>query len=397
MKQKSKRKFTDALGEVLAELILMLICGAIGFGIFALFGIGEKMAEENFELLVLVGLVAVGLGTAAILAAVSKIFSKKDNGMNENKNGINIILDTDVGADCDDMMAIAYLAYAERESLINLKAVTHSNACEHGIPAVRAYLSNLGLSVPVGHVSGEVGAYDNYAKEIAERFGDESCYLPADDAVTVLRRALSESYEVTLLAVGPMTNVAALLKSEPDEISTLDGISLVRERCKKLVLMAGDFRSGNPEWNVKLDIRAMKTVVADCPVPIYILPWECGNDMISGAHLLDSAYPENPLSLSFRLFPGVKNLGGRHSWDPAAAVFAVLGEGDLFSLSEPMTVSVADNGATSATPDARGMHRIISVKINDGESEADAKQRVAKYIDECAQKLYPLGTQSAKN
>ena len=388
MDHRRKKSFFAALGEGLAELILMLVFGAIGYGIFELFGMGERMADENFEVLVLVGIVVFCIVIIAVGTLVHKIFSKKGKVMKENKNGINIILDTDVGADCDDMMAIAYLAYAERESLINLKAVTHSNACEHGVAAARAYLKELGISVPVGHVSGDVGAYDYYAKAVAEKFGDEDCYAPAEDATAVLRRALTESYEATLLAIGPMTNIAALLRSEPDDISSLDGVSLVRERCRVLVLMAGDFTSGKPEWNVKLDISAMKTVLDKCPVPVYFLPFECGNNMITGAHLLEDTYPENPLSLSFRLFPGTEKIHGRHSWDPAAAAFAVEGAGELFSLSEPMTVSVADDGAASAIPDVRGMHRIISVKINENETEADAKRRAAEHIDECAKKLY---------
>lgn len=388
MKQNKRRKFTEALGEGLAELILTLICGAIGFGIFALFGIGEKIADENYELLVLVGLIAVATATAVLCALLRKLFRKSGNNMNENKNAINIILDTDVGADCDDMMALAYLSCAEREGKVKLRAVTHSNTCEAGVPAIRAFLGNAGYDIPVGHAAAEVAAYDKYATQIVERFGDESCYAPAEDAVTVLRRALSESYEVTLLAIGPMTNIAALLKSEADDVSVLDGVSLVRERCRSLVLMAGNFESEDSEWNVKLDISAMKTVIGDCPVPIYILPWECGNGMITGAHLLDASYPEDPLSLAFRIFPGTDKLGGRHSWDPAAAAFAVLGEGELFSLSEPAFVKVGDDGVTTKLPDAAGTHRIISVTVNEGESEADAKRRVAAHIDACAKKLF---------
>ena len=386
---KRKEKFSTALLEMLAEILLMLVCGATGYLLFSVFGMGERLAEENFELLVLAGLAVIGIGTAAALTVVRKIFGGSKSDMNKEKKRTAVILDTDVGADCDDMMAIAYLAEAEREGAIALKAITHSNTCEEGLPAIRAYLKHLGTDIEVGHVAGEVGAYDNYAAEVAEAFGDESCYAPSEDAVTLLRRTLSQSLDVILIAVGPMTNIAALLESKPDGISTQDGVALVRERCKRVVLMAGDFVSGKPEWNVKLDVAAMRTVVESCPVPLYVLPFECGHEMITGAHLLDAAYPENPLSLSFREFPGVTEKGGRHSWDPATAAFACLGEGELFSVSEPCVISVDEIGTTTARNDPRGMHRIISVRVNEGESEADAKRRVAEHIDACAMRLYP--------
>lgn len=382
---KRKRKLGAALAEIIGEIALTLIAAAIGFGIFKLFGADGDFIDRNFDLMVLVGLFVPILAIAAAVTILIKICGPKKE---QKKTGSDIILDTDVGADCDDMMALAYLAYAERESLISLKAVTHSNSCEHGIPAIRAHLKAHGMNIPVGRAAGEVAAYDHYARQVAERFADGDCYAPADDAVTVLRRALTESYDATLLAIGPMTNIAALLESAPDEASTLCGVSLVLERCKRVVLMAGDFVSGKPEWNVKLDVGAMKTVLEKCPVPIYILPFECGADMITGAQMLDGSYPENPTSLAFRLFPGTKELGGRHSWDPAAALFAVIGDGEYFRVSEPLSVSVDGDGVTRAESNARGMHRIISVNVKDGETEAEAKARAAEYIDACVGKLY---------
>ena len=71
---KRKEKFSTALLEGLAEILLMLVCGAMGYLLFSIFGMGERLAEENFELLVLAGLAVIGIGTAAALTVVRKIF-----------------------------------------------------------------------------------------------------------------------------------------------------------------------------------------------------------------------------------------------------------------------------------------------------------------------------------
>ena len=39
-----------------------------------------------------------------------------------NERPTDVILDTDLGSDCDDAMALAYLAYAVRKGTVTLRA-----------------------------------------------------------------------------------------------------------------------------------------------------------------------------------------------------------------------------------------------------------------------------------
>ena len=387
MKNKRNKKFGAAFGEAIAEIILTLLAAAIGFGIFKLFGVSDDFIGRNSDLIILVGLFIPALALAALIVILMKIFGEKKPKKKEKT--LDIILDTDVGSDCDDMMALAYLVYAKRNLSLDIKAITHSNSCPEGIPAMRAFFGHLDEAAPpIGKPECDIEYHDKYAKAVTEKFADEECYAAADSAVSVMRRALLESTDAVILGIGPMTNIAALLDSAPDEISTLDGISLVRERCRKIVLMAGDFTSGKPEWNVKLDIPAMQTVVNKSPAPIAFLPFEVGYGMITGKPIMDAFGEDNPLSLSFMRFPGTDKLCGRHSWDPAAAVYAVLGDSEYLTESEPQRVTVTDEGVTVAAPERGGMHTVISLRMSEGESEADAKARVAAYIDGCAVEIY---------
>ena len=293
---------------------------------------------------------------------------------------LNFILDTDAGSDCDDMMALAYLVYAARHKGVHLRAVTHSNGCPEGPDAIRVFFENLGEPVPpIGKAVTQMKAYDHYCKEIVARFDKSEAKHVYPNAVTVLRRALVEHDNVVICAVGAMTNIAALLESGADEISPLDGISLVREKCAKFVLMAGIFDPAvtRTEWNIHLDISAAKTVAERSPVPVIWLPSETGSDIITGGPVIEAFGEGTPLSLSFCRFPGVLKKGGRPSWDPATAVYAVEGCREFLEESPACTVTVDDEGKTEMCHNGVRNHRVLTLKT--GMAEA-----FAAYIDGCA-------------
>ena len=134
-------------------------------------------------------------------------------------NKLELILDTDVGGDCDDMMALAYIVYATRHRNVDLKAVTHCNGCAHGAELLQSFFAFLGERIPpIGHAPEGAKAFDTYATLVTERFGISE-QLPTEDAVTTLRRALAASESAVLCAIGPLTNIAALLESKGDGIS----------------------------------------------------------------------------------------------------------------------------------------------------------------------------------
>lgn len=296
-----------------------------------------------------------------------------------------IIFDTDFGSDCDDVMALAYLLYAERYLGAEIKAITFSNGNEDGIAAIRAFLRNTGRElIPVGAPARAVPSYDHYCRQMAERFGNESDRGPAEDAVRVLRRALLESDGAVICAVGALTNIAALLESGADDISPLDGASLVREKCEKMVIMAGRFDgyTERAEWNVLLDVNAAETAVRLCPVPLVMLPFETGLEIMTGGPVMEKYGDSIPLSLAFGLFPGVKNKGARPSWDPATALYCVEGCKDFFEESERGTVSIDEHGFTTLNVGDGGDHRILTVK------KGMPNEKIAAYIDGCAMKLY---------
>lgn len=302
---------------------------------------------------------------------------------------MDFILDTDAGGDCDDMMALAYLVYASRHLNVRIKAVTNCNACPGGPDLIRTFFEQIGAPVPLlGGPVGNAQSYDNYCSSVVQRFGSgEIRAYP--DAVTVLRRALAESENAVLCAIGPFNNIAALLESQSDEISPLNGIELMREKCAKLVVMAGGFTPGEdgrniPEWNALVDVCATQAMVKLCPVPIVFLPFETGLDMLTGGPMMDKYGENTPLSYAYVHYADTREIGGRHSWDPATAVYAVEGCRYFFDESPRGTVTVDDEGRTVLNKNPGGLHSVLTIKPIHGLTQQQCKERIAEYIDRCA-------------
>lgn len=167
-----------------------------------------------------------------------------------------ILFDTDIGSDIDDALALAYLLREPECELLGITTVS-------GEPIKRAMLASA-----ICHAAGRddipiypglegpfVGKQRQPRAQQAERLGnwEHAEKFPMFGAVEFLRRTIRENpHEVTLLAVGPMTNVAALFMLDP-EIPSLLG---------ELVLMCGDFGEGTErnEWNSKCDWAATAKV-----------------------------------------------------------------------------------------------------------------------------------------
>jgi inosine-uridine nucleoside N-ribohydrolase len=166
---------------------------------------------------------------------------------------IPVILDTDIGSDIDDAVCLAYLLKQPRCELLGVTTVT-------GDVVQRAALC-------------EVVCRDGGREEVPIHAGTPSVLLtgpgqprvpqyeaiqqrahrkdyPPGAAVEFLRRAIRERPgEVTLLAIGPFTNVALLFATDPEIPSLL----------RQLVVMGGVFTGAaghGPaarEWNALCD------------------------------------------------------------------------------------------------------------------------------------------------
>ena len=183
-----------------------------------------------------------------------------------------VLLDTDIGTDIDDAYALAQVIRSPELELLGVTTVS-------GDAVARARLAAKLLAV-TGR--GEVPVYagistaPQYLKQAEWATGFTAPALHESGGVEFLRQQINaRPGEITLIAVGELTNVAALLEAEPG----------IGRKLKAIALMGGSIRRGyapgskpEPEWNIKSAARAAQ-VVFSSGVPLLIAPLDSTSDL----------------------------------------------------------------------------------------------------------------------
>lgn len=284
---------------------------------------------------------------------------------------IKVLLDTDIGPDCDDAGTVALLwglAKQGESEPLGFAATVSSPWAAPTISAINTYYHHPEL--PVGTLKQGSFLLDSlYSQTIANSFpnalqhGDR-----APDAVTMYRQILlaQADHSVTMVAVGPLRNMRNLLESRPDELSSIAGRQLIADKVVRLVVMGGTFPVGG-EWNIQQDIEAARIVAADWPSTIVYSGGEVGGAVLTGAALKNTP-AANPVRRAYELAHSILDpQGNRPSWDQTAMLFAVRGESGLFRVSEPGTVEVQDAGITRFVPTPGGRHHYLKKAATDQE------------------------------
>ncbi|MCL2517003.1 MAG: nucleoside hydrolase [Oscillospiraceae bacterium] len=267
-----------------------------------------------------------------------------------------VIFDTDIGCDCDDVLALAYLLQSGC-----LIGVTCSAVFPNAPVCVEAIAEQYGYrNLPVGMIENHKKDYykgcpDMYATKVANKFATDKIGKEYPEAVQLIRELLTASDEkVTIVITGPLTNIANLLKSDNE---------LVREKVAEFVSMGGCFageHNDRGEFNIACDVESAQDVVELSPVSVVFLPFETGLDMITGAKMVARDGDTKPASYAY-IEHGSAN--GRHSWDPATAVYAVHGSEPWYEMIGPGTVSFDDKGVSRYIDSSCGLHYYLNCKL----------------------------------
>ena len=297
----------------------------------------------------------------------------------EYSNMKKIILDTDIGVDCDDAVAIALLLGLQKRNLCQLLGVSTSTARSGATSAVRAILDYYGeTDIPCGRMYTPFLPCDhtnNYAQKLMDKYNKPEA---EEESVHLIRRLLANATEkVTLVAVGPLTTIAKLLQSEPDELSSLSGMDLVKEKVDTFYTMSGRFIHNFGEWNVVQDIPSARFVFDNMPVNTIVSPGELGDVVYTGSSV--AGRENHPvLDSLIGFFEEQENYTPtevymRQSWDPLTCYAAVLGMDD-FNISEKGDAKIDEFGVSTFTPNENGKFIILNSAKDNGE--------IAKKIDQ---------------
>lgn len=166
-----------------------------------------------------------------------------------------IILDTDIGDDIDDAYALALLM-AEKANLLGVTTVYRNAVQRAKIAAKLIGLWQRNIPVYAGESypekqplfrfdKADEGNVPNIPHYIPEEMQSEK--IGGENAVDFILNALrARPHEITILAIGPFTNLAAAIKKDKNAFLL----------AKEVVIMGGDYTESEAEWNVLCDPEA---------------------------------------------------------------------------------------------------------------------------------------------
>ena len=261
----------------------------------------------------------------------------------------DIILDTDIGPDCDDAGALAVLlALMKREDMSPLGVVNcTSNKNSNGV--LRAILNYCGFyNVPVAQTSrGEfLESSSSFAGIVNEKYMSDAGKTEVENSLDFYKKALKSAQDdsVVIVSVGMLNNIAELTAEYPD---------LVKKKVHALVAMAGRFPEGS-EFNITQDVESAKYVFENFPRPIICSGYEVGEKIITGFDSDENTNAGNPVYDCYLFYTNSDKKGGRivnRSWDLTAVQFAVEGCGDFYKMSHRVKITIDENGGNTAVND----------------------------------------------
>ena len=173
-----------------------------------------------------------------------------------------IILDTDIGTDVDDALALTVLLGSQEVELIGITTV-------YGDVRLRSQIAMNLCSM----VNREIPTYMGEDKTISGRevwmsgsegknFKSLASFTPqTTSAVDFLSEAVAaQPQSIDVIAIGPLTNIARVIQSS----------GVFEKKVKRLWIMGGDFTQSRVEHNFKCDVDAAR-IVLESNIPITIL------------------------------------------------------------------------------------------------------------------------------
>ena len=263
-----------------------------------------------------------------------------------------VILDTDIGGDIDDAWA---LGFAMLSPDIELVGVTISDGNTPARAKVACKLLHAGGRADVPVAVGRK-THDKYEMQFtwAEDFGSRTLIAqPAADFIVDTIR--NNPGEITLVAVGPLQNVADALRKDPQ----------IAKLVKRVVLMSGSIAASAwhpmaiPEWNVVAAAQDAQVVYA-AGLPLTTVPLDSTTyvtlrDEERERLLKHDSAVTRALEALYRLW--IEKPSSRMTLHDQLAVAETVRPGVFFGRKETLSIVVDDKGYTRVDP--RGKPAVV--------------------------------------
>lgn len=185
---------------------------------------------------------------------------------------MKFFVDTDIGDDIDDALAIAY-ALEKGIDIVGVSTVYRE--AEKRAPIVKKMLFCKGV--------GNIPVYSGYSQPMSKEanlFGrmnysvvenNEKANKPEEAVAFMAECADKYGSELCILAMGAQTNIAAAWQKYPEKMVKVGFVAI----------MGGCFTLQHNEWNIACDPTAAK-IVAESEMNLFYVPWNITKEISLG-------------------------------------------------------------------------------------------------------------------
>ena len=282
-----------------------------------------------------------------------------------------VILDTDLGSDVDDVGAVALANILHNKKIINLLCVTHTTSGLYGplvCEAINEFYHNDNIPVAVhkGREFLKEELENNYPHPTSDAFPHKHKSVEElPEAIKILRKTLANNDHVTMIFIGPLLNLANLMKSEADEISPLNGEELINHKVNEIYIMGGGFADITglpkfdwPEYNLAMALDESIYAIRRLKVRTVFVDGTIGQQVLTGAKVFEKYGDKNIVGYAYSRYVYKNPDNSRFSWDPMTVYVACIKD-NLFKKVGPGVVSIDEKGYTSFKEDKNGNFYVV--------------------------------------
>lgn len=288
---------------------------------------------------------------------------------------INIIFETDMGNDIDDALALDILYKYLDADKINLLGISINKDNKYaplfidimnnwyGYPRIPIAIVQQGIEDPVpANFAAQTYKSSKFHEYRGKNQSPDQTFI---ESTQFYREILSrqEDNSVIIISVGYLTNLARLLDTKGDDISSLTGQELVSKKVKMLSVMGGNFNGINPqEYNIVKDIPSSKKVFEEWPSAITVSPFEVGNQILYPGETIEKNLnytTPSPLVFAYKSYNPMPY--NRPTWDLTNVLEVVEDGSKYFSYSKKGKITITESGESHFQEDANGKHQYLII------------------------------------
>jgi purine nucleosidase len=267
-----------------------------------------------------------------------------------------IILDTDIGSDVDDALALAMLLGSDSIDFLGITTVYGDTKLRAQIAAHLCHLANRSIQVFAGLEKPLSGREVWVSGSEGKAFSNLDQYAPENkSAVDFLVEKVNQNPgQIEVIAIGPLSNIVSAIKQSESFATNV----------KRLWIMGGDFTKDKVEHNFKCDVAAAK-IVLESNISITILDLPSSQKTIIKKDEIEKIKSSGKLGPTLHteilnwIQPREQDWTTPH--DPIA-VLAMLAP-EFFDFSENGSVKVDENGISEWQLNKDGNVKKISLSL----------------------------------